>query len=422
MPERDAATNHANWRRLIDGLEPFAPVASFTTNDLRDALGGDISAQFTLGALNLCATRGWVDSIGDGKYRRWKVCSYGVLAGLSDDDIETLDRERAAARSEQSAKRRSERRKQQREASAPPAWKETLTGHLNALTAQDFEKLAVLIVIAEGHKNVIHTRFNGDGGKDIIADYPISRLISQRVLVECKHTTKPQRANVAKGDYDEFCGVISRSPAAHGVLMTNGAFTQPTRELAAANPAITLQGPDEICDLLRDHELLVATRTRPVVAVDADYFDPVAAPDPTGDHPPASAPGDPHALRRALVSVLGDLDAARFLEPTPPPMFSPPRAATSATSLSPRRAPISSSSPRVGRCSLPLGSVSASRPQSASSRPAASGRSATASARTPERPTAVCSSPANGATRPPATPQQASGRYGSSTSMTSANC
>ena len=314
MPERNAATNHANWRRLIDGLEPFAAVASFTTNELRDALGGGIGAPFTREALNLCASRGWVDSIGDGKHRRWKVCSYDALAGLSSDDIERLDRERAAVRSEKSAKRRSQRREEQRKASAPPAWKETLQGHLQALTAREFEKLAVLIVVAEGHTNVIHTRFNSDGGKDIVADYPVSRLISQRVLVECKHTTKAQKANVGKGEYDEFYGVIIRSAsAARGVLMTNGAFTVPVRELAAANPAITLQGRDEICDLLRDHELLVAARTHTGLALDGDYFGLAAAPDPANGHPPASGPGDPQALRRVLVGVLGDLDAARFL-------------------------------------------------------------------------------------------------------------
>ena len=262
MPERNATTNNSMWKQLIGELEQLASGAAFTTNDVQAALGDDVKAQFLREALNLCADKGWIARTGTGKHRQWNVLSYGALKQLADDDIETLDRERAASRSEQSAKRRSRLKEEQRKASAPPAWKKTLQGHLNRLTPHEFEKLAALIMVAEGHTNVVHTPFHGDGGKDIIADYPVSRMISQRVLAECKHTTKPQKANVGKSDYDEFYGVISRTVSApHGMIMTNGGFTQPVKDLAADNPAITLQGQDEICDLLKDNELLVTTHT-----------------------------------------------------------------------------------------------------------------------------------------------------------------
>ena len=198
MPERNATTNTSMWKQLIGELEQLASGTAFTTNDVQTALGDDVKAQFLREALNLCADKGWIARTGSGKHRQWNVLSYDALKRLADDDIETLDRERAASRSEQSAKRRSRLKEEQRKASAPPAWKETLQGHLNRLTAHEFEKLAALIMVAEGHTNVVHTPFHSDGGKDIIADYPVSRMISQRVLAECKHTTKPQKRTSAK--------------------------------------------------------------------------------------------------------------------------------------------------------------------------------------------------------------------------------
>ena len=318
MPQRNATTNNSTWKQLIGELERFASGAPFTTHDVH-AARGDIKAQFLRETLNLCADKGWIARTGTGKHRRWNVLSYGALQRLTDDDIETLDRERAASRSEQSATRRSRLKDEQRKASAPPAWKETLQGHLTGLTPHEFEKLSALIMVAEGHTNVIHTPFHGDGGKDIIADYPVSRMISQRVLVECKHTTKRPKANVGKSDYDEFYGVISRTDSArHGIIMTNGGFTQPVKDLAAHNPAITLQGHDEICDLLKDNELLVTTHTHAHLALDVDYFDPPGAPTgadashPTRSHPDGDQPSDAHAVSRELVDALGDLDAEQF--------------------------------------------------------------------------------------------------------------
>ena len=319
MPERNATTNNSMWKQLIGELEQLASGTAFTTNDVQAALGDDVKAQFLREALNLCADKGWIARTGTGKHRQWNVLSYDALKQLADDDIETLDRERAASRSEQSAKRRSRLKEEQRKASAPPAWKKTLQGHLNRLTPHEFEKLAALIMVAEGHTNVVHTPFHGDGGKDIIADYPVSRMISQRVLAECKHTTKPQKANVGKSDYDEFYGVTSRTVSApHGMIMTNGGFTQPVKDLAADNPAITLQGQDEICDLLKDNELLVTTHTHSHLALDVDYFDPSGAPagaeasHAAHSHPESDQPSDPHAVSRELVDALGDLDAEQF--------------------------------------------------------------------------------------------------------------
>ena len=309
MPERNAAANNTKWKQLIDGLEAFAPLASFTTNDVCAALGGDVNVEFVREALNLCATRRWVESTGAGKWRRWTVLSYDTLSGLSEDDIDELDRQRAAARNDQTAKRRSQRAEEKRKASEPPPWKATLQGHLKRLTPFEFEKLSALIVVAEGHTNVIHTRPTGDGGKDIIADYPISSMISVRVLFECKHTTKAPKSNVGKGDYDEFVGVITRDRAAAlGAFMATGGFTQSVNDLAAENPAITLQGPEEICDLLKNHQLLVTTRTHTDHTLDADYFALSEAP-----HPPANPPGEPGALSRALVEALGDLDDKQFM-------------------------------------------------------------------------------------------------------------
>ena len=319
MPERNATTNTSTWKQLIGELERFASGAAFTTNDVQAALGDNVKAQFLRDALTLCANKGWIEKTGTGKHRQWNVLSYDALKQLTDDDIETLDRERAASRSKQTAKRRSRQKEEKRKASAPPAWKKTLQGHLTKLTAHEFEKLAALIMVAEGHTNVVHTPFHSDGGKDIIADYPVSRMISQRVLVECKHTTRRPKANVGKSDYDEFYGVISRTVAArHGMIMTNGGFTHPVKDLAADNPAITLQGLDEICDILKDDELLVTTHTHSHLALDVDYFDPSGAPTgaeashPTRSHPDGDQPSDPHAISRELVDALGDLDAEQF--------------------------------------------------------------------------------------------------------------
>lgn len=156
------------------------------------------------------------------------------------------------------------------EATGDTPWKEELLHRLGEMTPSAFEHLAASILRAAGFDEVEVTGRSGDGGIDGIGVYRPLGLISFQTAFQCKR----YQGSVGAGAVRDFRGsFIGRSD--RGLIVTTSTFTKAARQESAragANQVDLIDG-DALCDLLRDFQIGVKTRTIEVTEVDPTYFD-----------------------------------------------------------------------------------------------------------------------------------------------------
>lgn len=204
----------------------------------------------------------------------WETSSLG--RELSEAEIEPLWRE-------YTTKRRAERARKRRQASESSAteaneeaadaedWQENLLEHMLAMSATGFERLAQRLLRAAGFINTTVTGRSGDGGIDGVGVYRLS-LVSFPVFFQCKR----YRGTVGPDKVRDFRGAMA-GRGDKGLLITTGAFTREAKSEATRDgaPPIDLIDGEQLCELLKQHQLGVRTEERRVeeVEVVSSFFD-----------------------------------------------------------------------------------------------------------------------------------------------------
>ena len=150
-------------------------------------------------------------------------------------------------------------------------WQDELLDILRGMAPDAFERLCQLILRESGFIRVEVTGRSGDGGIDGAGVLRVN-LISFHVRFQCKRYT----GSVQAREIRDFRGAMV-GRADKGLFITTGAFTGGARREAVRDgaPAIDLIDGSRLCELLKDLELGVTTRTVLEVAPEPEFFETV---------------------------------------------------------------------------------------------------------------------------------------------------
>jgi restriction system protein len=150
-------------------------------------------------------------------------------------------------------------------------WKELLVEQMLAMSPAGFERLAQRLLRAAGFINTNVTGRSGDGGVDGVGVYRLS-LVSFPVFFQCKR----YKGTVGPDKVRDFRGAMA-GRGDKGLLITTGTFTLEAKREATRDgaPPIDLIDGDQLCELLKDHQLGVRTTERTVeeVSIVEEFFD-----------------------------------------------------------------------------------------------------------------------------------------------------
>ena len=123
---------------------------------------------------------------------------------------------------------------------------------LMALPPAGFERLSQRLLREAGFTQVIVTGQSGDGGIDGYGTLQINRLVSFKVLFQCKRYSK----SVAPSHVRDFRGAMA-GRADKGIIITTGTFTAEARREASRDgaPPIELIDGEKLLDMLEGLEL-----------------------------------------------------------------------------------------------------------------------------------------------------------------------
>ncbi|MEO6062127.1 MAG: restriction endonuclease, partial [Thermoflexales bacterium] len=109
----------------------------------------------------------------------------------------------------------------------PNDYRAEILGILLALPPNGFENLSQRLLRESGFTQVKVTGKSGDGGIDGYGTLQISRLVSFKVLFQCKRYSK----SVSPSHVRDFRGAMA-GRADKGIIMTTGTFTAEARREA----------------------------------------------------------------------------------------------------------------------------------------------------------------------------------------------
>jgi len=150
-------------------------------------------------------------------------------------------------------------------------WQTTLLQRLWAMSPAAFERLTQRLLREAGFREVEVLGRSGDGGLDGVGVYRLS-LVSFPIYFQCKRYS----GSVPPSAVRDFRGAMA-GRGEKGLLVTTGTFTRSARDEASrdgASPVQLIDGED-LCDLLKEHELGVVTRIRTIedIEVDTSWFE-----------------------------------------------------------------------------------------------------------------------------------------------------
>ena len=123
---------------------------------------------------------------------------------------------------------------------------------LMALPPAGFERLSQRLLREAGFTQVVVTGQSGDGGIDGYGTLQINRLVSFKVLFQCKRYSK----SVSPSHVRDFRGAMA-GRADKGIIITTGTFTAEARREASRDgaPPIELIDGEKLLDMLEGLEL-----------------------------------------------------------------------------------------------------------------------------------------------------------------------
>ena len=150
------------------------------------------------------------------------------------------------------------------------SWKDALLERMVRLSPEAFERLSRRVLLEAGFSNVKVIGGAGDQGIDGTAVYHMN-LLSFPVYFQCKRYAR----SVGPDAVRDLRGTL-HGREARGVLLTTGWFTRDAQlEATRDGPAtIELIDGERLCDLLKQYEIGVLTKTRIIedVHIDLGYF------------------------------------------------------------------------------------------------------------------------------------------------------
>lgn len=149
-------------------------------------------------------------------------------------------------------------------------WKSALLAELMSMSPAGFERLAERLLRRAGFVNTAVLGRTGDGGIDGQGVYRVS-LVSFPVFFQCKR----YKGTVGAREVRDFRGAMA-GRGEKGLLITTGRFTAEAETEATRDgaPPVDLIDGEQLCDLLKDFRLGVATTTRTVedITIDTDFL------------------------------------------------------------------------------------------------------------------------------------------------------
>ena len=135
---------------------------------------------------------------------------------------------------------------------------------LLALPPSGFERLSQRLLRESGFTQVVVTGKSGDGGIDGYGTLQINRLVSFKVLFQCKRYSK----SVSPSHVRDFRGAMA-GRADKGIIITTGTFTTEARREATRDgvPPIELIDGEKLLDMLESLELGL----RPVTTFEVNH-------------------------------------------------------------------------------------------------------------------------------------------------------
>ena len=148
-------------------------------------------------------------------------------------------------------------------------WENELLRILQNIKPDAFERLCQRVLREEGFTRVEVTGRAGDGGIDGAGVLRV-RLISFHVRFQCKR----YKGSVGAREIRDFRGAMV-GRADKGLFITTGVFTKEAQHEAVRDgaPAIDLVNGSELCELLKNLNLGVSTKTVQVVTPHAEFFE-----------------------------------------------------------------------------------------------------------------------------------------------------
>jgi restriction system protein len=150
-------------------------------------------------------------------------------------------------------------------------WKQALLEQLLKMGPDAFERLAQRLLREAGFRNVEVLGRSGDGGIDGVGVYRPS-LVSFPVYFQCKRWANQVPAKEVR----DFRGAMA-GRGEKGLLITTATFSPAARDEATRDgaPPVDLISGEDLCDLLKEHQLGVTTAVRTIedVGVDPSFFE-----------------------------------------------------------------------------------------------------------------------------------------------------
>ena len=149
-------------------------------------------------------------------------------------------------------------------------WRVNLLQQLLEISPAAFERLTQRLLREAGFREVEVLGKSGDGGLDGVGVYRLS-LVSFPIYFQCKRYS----GSVPSSAVRDFRGAMA-GRGEKGLLVTTGTFTRGARDEASRDgaPPVQLIDGEDLCDLLKEYDLGVTTRTRQIedIEIDATWF------------------------------------------------------------------------------------------------------------------------------------------------------
>ncbi len=152
---------------------------------------------------------------------------------------------------------------------SPDGWKNKLLDRIMQITPQAFERLSQRLLREAGFVKVEVRGKTGDGGIDGVGVLRLN-LVSFQIYFQCKKW----KGSVGSKEIRDFRGAV-QGRADKGLFITTGNFTSQASEEATRDGAIAIDLIDgeRLCELLKQFELGVVTKTVEVVEIQDKWFD-----------------------------------------------------------------------------------------------------------------------------------------------------
>ncbi len=197
----------------------------------------------------------------------WALTEKGRNAQLTGEDIRQIVRSVNAASSAGVSQSNDEETGE--ETAAPfQDHRAALLNTIKSLAPKGFEELCRYLLLESGFEEVTVTGRAGDGGIDGHGVLRVSKLVSMKVMFQCKRYLDA----VGPGVIRDFRGALA-GRAEKGIVLTTGYFTRSAEEEARREGAapIELVDGERLVELFEELEIGL-TNPRTVYDIDEEFF------------------------------------------------------------------------------------------------------------------------------------------------------